>query len=299
MTKRLTSGALLSTEMGQSIHRNSVSIRDWRIWALLTTIIITIAAVSLLAPITQNQSYHNFADRRVFFRIPNCFNVVSNLFFLVVGWVGLRSLRYGTQTTDTDKSHAIVRKTPQSGRVSCFIDPRERWPYFAFFLSVGITSFGSAYYHLDPRDATLMWDRIPMAIGFVALLAATVAERISVKLAMRLLVPLMTLGAGTVVYWSITQKSGRGDLRPYALVQFGSALVLVVLVCLFPPRYTRGFDLIVVLAIYAIAKIFEAADGPVFAWTGVVSGHTLKHITAAISAYWIARMLHLRQEIRL
>lgn len=299
MTKRLTSETLLSAKMGKSIHRNSFSIRDWRIWVLLTAIIIAIIVVSFLPTITQNQSYHDFADKRAFIGIPNCFNVVSNVLFLVVSWAGLRSLWYRTRTTDSDNSRGTVRKTPPFGRVSCFIDPRERWPYFAFFLSVGMTSFGSAYYHLDPRDGTLLWDRIPMASGFLALLAATAAERIDVKLGTRLLVPLVALGLGTVAYWSITQNEGHGDLRPYALVQFGSAFVMLVLVSLFPPRYTRGFDLIVALTIYAIAKIFEAADGPVFAWTGVVSGHTLKHITAAISAYWIARMLCLRQAIDL
>jgi hypothetical protein len=68
-------------------------------------------------------------------------------------------------------------------------------------------------------------------------------------------------------------------------------------IALFPPRYTHGSDLIAALGIYVSAKIFEAADGPVFALGGIVSGHTLKHITAAISAYWILRMFQLRQVI--
>jgi len=67
-----------------------------------------------------------------------------------------------------------------------------------------------------------------------------------------------------------------------------------LIVALFPPRYTRTSDLIVSLAIYGVAKGLEAADKPVFAAGHFVSGHTLKHLAAAISAYWILRMLRLR-----
>jgi hypothetical protein len=91
---------------------------------------------------------------------------------------------------------------------------------------------------------------------------------------------------------------GHGDLRAYVLAQFGSLLVLLLLVALFPARYTRGADLIVSLLIYALAKVFEAADRPIFNLGGIVSGHTLKHVTAAVSAYWILRMLKLRVPIR-
>jgi di/tricarboxylate transporter len=125
-----------------------------------------------------------------------------------------------------------------------FVDSRERWPYFAFFVGVALTAFGSGYYHLRPNDHTLVWDRIPMAIGFMALVAAVVAERISVKLGARLLLPLIVVGIGSVIYWDVTQTRDHGDLRPYAIAQFGSLLILLLIVALFPPRYTRTSDLI-------------------------------------------------------
>lgn len=248
-----------------------------RVWILSAAVAVAVVAVFLFPAIPQNEAYHHFADTRALFGIPNCFNVLSNALFLLVGILGLR----------------FVLQNPRAPQAP-FLDANERWPYFAFFIGVTLTAFGSSYYHLHPNDATLVWDRIPMAIGFMALVAAVLAERVSVKLGVWLLVPLILIGTGSVIYWSITQSRGHGDLRPYGLTQFGSLLVLVLLLALFPPRYTRGSDFVLSLVIYGVAKIFEAADKPVFAVGHIVSGHTLKHLTAALSAYWILRMLRLR-----
>jgi hypothetical protein len=136
-----------------------------------------------------------------------------------------------------------------------------------------------------------------MTLGFMSLLAATLNERISVKTGTRSLIPLLIFGVASVLYWNVTLARGHNDLRPYVVAQFGSLLALLVLVAFFPPRYTRGADLIVSLLIYALAKVFEAADRPIFNLGGIVSGHTMKHIIAAVSAYWILRMLKLRAPV--
>jgi hypothetical protein len=250
---------------------------SWRIGFLLAVVLLATCVVFLFPPIPQSEAYHDFADKRALLGIPNCMNVVSNALFLVVGCTGL----------------CKVWRRPEES----FADSRERWAYIVFFAGLVMTAFGSAYYHLSPRDGSLLWDRIPMALSFSALVAANVGERISVKAGVRLLSPLLIAGAGSVMYWDVTQRSGRGDLRPYVLVQFGSALVLVLLISLFPPRYTRGADMLMALAIYAAAKTFEATDRAIFGWIRVVSGHTLKHIAAAFSAYWILRMIRLRTRV--
>ena len=136
-----------------------------------------------------------------------------------------------------------------------------------------------------------------MTIGFMSLLAAMVDERIGVKTGLRSLVPFLIFGVLSVLYWNLTEARGQGDLRPYALVQFGSLALLLLLLALFPPRYTRGSDFVVSLGIYALSKGFEALDRPIFDAGKVVGGHTLKHIVAAVSAYWIYRMLKLRSPI--
>jgi len=253
---------------------------NWRVWVLLGAVLAAVAVVFLMPAIPQSETYHNFADNRAFLGIPNCLDVVSNAFFLLVGVMGMW----------------FVSRDP-SGAGARFLDPRERWPYFAFFLAVTLTTFGSAYYHLHPSDQTLVGDRIPMAIGFMSLVAAVVADRISVKTGVWLLVPLVLAGVGSVVYWHITQTRGHGDLRPYALAQFGALFTLLLIVVLFPPRYTRGADFGVSLVIYGVAKLFEVANNFIFNLGHIVSGHTLKHVVAAASAYWVLRMLRLRAPV--
>jgi hypothetical protein len=250
---------------------------NWRVRLLLVVLLISIVVMFFVPPIPQSEAYHNFADQRTMLAIPNFLNTISNLPFLFVGLLGARFV--------------LLRS---DGANPAFIERAERWPYLIFFLAVALTAFGSAWYHLRPNDETLVWDRLPMAFGFMSLVAAVICERISVKSGIRLLVPLILFGAASVIYWSVTQASGHGDLRPYALAQFGSLLVLLLLVALFAPRYTRGADLIVSLGFYGLAKILEAADRQIFALGGIVSGHTLKHIAAAVSAYWVLRMLQLR-----
>jgi hypothetical protein len=248
-----------------------------RVWILLLAISIPVAVVFLFPAIPQSEAYHNFADTRAIFGVPNALNALSNVFFLFVGIAGIR---------------LSLRVDSTAGR--SFLDSRERWPYLVFFIGVALTAFGSTYYHLRPNDSTLVWHRIPMAVGFMALVSAVITERLSVRLGVMLVAPLVLAGIGTVFYWHFTQSAGSGDLRPYAVVQFGALLAILLLLALFPPRYTRGADFIVSLAIYAIAKVFETADRPIFSLGHVVSGHTLKHFAAALSGYWIVRMLRLR-----
>jgi hypothetical protein len=248
----------------------------WRPWVLVGAVIAVAAILFLVPAIPQNEAYHKFADTRALLGIPNSLNVISNLLFLIVGVWGLRT---------------VLRRAQ-------FLDPRERWPYTAFFIGVTLTAFGSSWYHLNPNDATLVWDRIPMAIGFMALVAAVLAERVRVTTGLWLLGPQIALGIASVIYWALTEQHGRGDLRPYAFTQFGSLAILLLLMALFPAPYTRSRDLGISLALYALAKLFEYGDRPIFALLRILSGHTLKHLAAAVSAYWIVRMLRLRRAIQ-
>lgn len=247
----------------------------FRLWILITAAALAIGILFFIPAIPQNEAYHNFADKRTLLGIPNCLDVLSNVFFLFVGAAGFWTVFHKAQ----------------------FSDARERWPYAAFFVGVTLTAFGSSWYHLNPNDASLVWDRIPMTVGFLGLVSALLAERVSVKIGLWLLVPLVALGVASVSYWEVTQREGHGDLRPYAFAQFGSLLIVVLLVMLFPARYTRTYDLGISFALYGLAKLFEAADRSIFAALRFVSGHTLKHLAAALSAYWVVRMLGLRRAI--
>jgi len=255
-------------------------VRTWR-FAVLAGILLIAALILIFLPaIPQVAAYHNFADQRALLGIPNCLNVISNFPFLLVGVWGL----------------LVLMRRRKSGGAD-FVDPRERWPFLIFFADVALTASGSSYYHLHPANGSLVWVRLPMTVGFTALVAAVIAERISVKAGVRLLAPLLLAGVFSVFYWNLTESAGRGDLRPYAFVQFGSLLTIFLLIALCPARYTRGADFVIALGIYAVAKAFEAADRQIFSIGAVVSGHTLKHLAAAASAYWLLRMLRLRTQI--
>lgn len=234
-------------------------------------------ALILYGPIPQDPAYHRFADRRPLFGVPNGLNVLSNTPFALVGALGL----------------AVVLPRRLAAPVA-FADRRERWFYVVFFAGVGLTAVGSAYYHLAPDNARLVWDRLPITLAFMAMVAAVVGERIDVGLGLRLLAPLLALGVSSVLYWHATEQRGAGDLRVYVLVQFVPLLVVPLLLALCEGRYTRGRDILSVVAVYGVAKLFELGDGVVFGLGQVVSGHTLKHLTAAGAAYGIVRMLERR-----
>ncbi|MFZ1059997.1 MAG: ceramidase domain-containing protein [Candidatus Rokuibacteriota bacterium] len=244
-----------------------------RVWIIVGIGLAAIVTVLFLPPIPQDPAYHDFADRRPFLGIPNALNVLSNAPFVLVGALGL----------------AFVRRRAAL---------EERTALLILFAGVGLTGFGSAYYHLTPGNVTLFWDRLPMTIVFMSLFAVIIAERISLTAGRRLLPILLLAGAGSVAYWLVGELSGAGDLRPYALVQFFPLVAIPLILLLFPPRYTRGADLLGALAWYALAKLFEALDAQIFAVGGVVSGHTLKHLASAVAMYWILRMVRTRRAIR-
>ena len=50
------------------------------------------------------------------------------------------------------------------------------------------------------------------------------------------------------------------------------------------------------LALYGVAKVFEMSDGPIYHALGIVSGHTLKHLTAAAAVGCVVAMLRERSE---
>jgi hypothetical protein len=179
-----------------------------------------------------------------------------------------------------------------------FMDPRERWPYVFVFAGLLLTAFGSAYYHLAPDNARLVWDRLPMTIVFMPLVAALIAERIGVKLGLWLPPVLIAIGVGSVIAWHLSEERGSGDLRFYGAVQLYALLALLAALLL-PPRYTRGADLLVVASLYMLAKIFEAADRQIFSLGRVLSGHTLKHLAAGAAGFWILRMLQKRRPVSL
>ena len=163
-----------------------------------------------------------------------------------------------------------------------------------FFTGVLLTAFGSAWYHLAPSTPRLFWDRLPMTIAFTALFAAMIAERISIYWSRMLLLPMVFAGVASVVMWRVSEDNGAGDLRFYLFVQLFPMVALPLMMILFKPRYSRGGELVVVL-FYAGAKALEHFDAKVWESTSAtVSGHSLKHVVAALAIWFVLDMLKKR-----
>jgi hypothetical protein len=223
--------------------------------------IVTLVALLPLPPLLQDQNYHQFADQRELFGVPNFWNVVSNLPFIAVGAIGLAQIRRDATT-------------------------------FVLFAGIFLTGFGSSYYHLNPNDDTLFWDRLPMTLCFAAILAAVVEERVDAKAGAMLLRPLLAIGIFSLLLWRWTD-----DLRLYAWAQFFPFLALVLILSLFPPKYTGTSYWVGTAALYALAKLFEYYDHKVYSFGGILSGHTLKHLAAASACLAILRLFQVRRPL--
>lgn len=225
--------------------------------------VLVIAAVYLFtSAVPQDPAYHEFSDFRTLFGVPNYWNVFSNLPFLIVGAAGLIFVK-----RNADK--VCMRGAEMA--------------YVVFFTGILLTAIGSSYYHLAPSNETLLWDRLPMTIGFAGLVTIIVAEFVSARTARSLLVPLLIVGFLSVEYWAWTESRGVGDLRPYALVQFLPLLMIPVILLTHKPAIGETRYFWWMLVFYFLAKLLEFFDADVFAFGQFISGHSLKHVAAAMT----------------
>lgn len=243
-----------------------------KLYAIYFTITLGILIILSISPIPQDPTYHDFADQRQLFGIANFWNVISNMPFIIISFIAVMHLLDGESL-----------KYPVSLHNS----------YLIFFISIGTVGLGSAYYHSQPNNETLLWDRLPMTVGFMAFMAIIVGEYISEKVATKLLLPLIFIGVASVFYWHFTEMAGNGDLRPYGLIQFLPMLIIPMILFLFPARYSHSSYFWALLATYFFAKIFETFDLSLFNLLGL-SGHTLKHFCATVGPYLVFLLLKKR-----
>jgi len=233
----------------------------WRRALFLFLGLGVIIAVSLADPVAQDPNYHLFADRSALLSIPNFLNVASNLPFLLVGVLGWRLVYCHPETSTAETKTA----------------------WMVFFFGIALTAFGSAYFHLEPNNSTLFWDRLPMTVGFMSLLSIIISEYISPLIGRRLLLPLLLVGMASVVYWAYTESLGRGDLRAYALVQFLPMLLIPLIIIVNRRRSDLGPYLGWLIIFYVAAKLAEQLDYALYSAGNIMSGHTLKHLLASLA----------------
>ncbi len=238
-------------------------------WLLAGVSMAAVAAMLLLPPIPQDPAYHLFAGRSVLLGVPNFWNVASNVPFLLVGAWGLAA------------APRAVASVPQPA-------------YVLFCLGVLLVGVGSAYYHWAPASSTLVWDRLPMTIAFMALFSIVIGDRLSAVLGRYLLWPLVLAGVASVMYWDWTELEGRGDLRAYGLVQF-LPMLLIPLMLVAARGSLRAAWLWTTLGVYGLAKLVEHYDAAIHGATGVLGGHPLKHLLAAFAVLLALRSMHRRR----
>lgn len=219
--------------------------------------LIAITGIFFVQPIPQDLSYHGFVDENSMYGIPNFWNVMSNFPFLIVGVLGLIKLN----------QLKILKEI--------------RIAYWLLFFAVAMVAFGSGYYHLEPNNSTLVWDRLPMTFAFMSLFAIIISECVDVKIGKILLLPLLIVGVVSVAYWQWFD-----DLRFYALVQFLPILLIPIILLMFSSKFTKISGYWWLLLAYVIAKFFEHFDQQIFDLLGrLISGHSIKHVIAAIGLY--------------
>lgn len=231
--------------------------RQIKIFSVVAAAILATGFLASLPPIPQDAAYHLFADDKTGWGLRNTANVLSNIAFVIAGLAVLKK----------------VRKLPLTPGVLM-------WWFFS--CSIAFTGLGSAYYHWQPANHTLFWDRLPMTLAFTSLTACVCAERLSVKTGRLLFIPLVAGGVLSVVYWWLSEQAGAGDLRPYILVQYLPMVLIPLMVLLFPQGSQADRPYWLLMASYIIAKGFELNDAVLFNLTNqIISGHTLKHLAAA------------------
>ena len=261
-----------------AVHPLQTSSRRWlplqpAEWALLVAAaaLLAFAVWGPLLPASAHQ--HDFADQRGWHGLPCALDVLSNLPFAVAGTWGLVWLR----------RLGALRLCPATCATAAL-----------FFVGLVLTTAGSSWYHWQPDNAGLLWDRLGMSVAFAGLLGLAVVGRISPRAGLATALGLMVAAPSAVLAWAHT-----GNLTPWAVVQFGGMLVVLVLACL-PHRHgALVLQLGALIAWYAAAKVMELADHSVYeATAGWVSGHTLKHLLAAGAAlpvlFAMARLHHSR-----
>ena len=235
--------------------------------------VMAIAALFFVGPIPQDPRYHLFADSGQVLGLYNFWNVVSNVPFIVVGLLGLSRYSRLTQT--------------ESGA-----------GYIVLCVAIVCVGIGSSYYHDDPSNSSLLWDRLPMTVAFMALFSMLLGERVITGYKQLSLWLLVLIGVCAALYWSWTESLGRGDLRPYVLVQFLPVLLIPIIVFMFPSRYISNSLLLSSFGLYFIAKALEHFDAEILNITGLTGGHALKHFAAAVAGLFIIYSIPARRTHR-
>jgi len=254
---------------------DAIHIRQ-QVWLIIIVIVVLYGLLRLsFGPLPQNPNYHLLADTRTHLGfIPRAGDVLTNLAILAAGLFGL----------------AI--------RPHMAVESEARTAVNVLVAASILTAFGSAYYHWAPSNATLVWDRLSMAIVLSSLLALVMADRMHPDFARVALWPFVSLGAGSVILWGASEAAGQGDVLLYLIVRIGAGAAIALMLILRQPRHTGTLWLVAALVSEIVMAIFERLDHEVFRLTGgLVSGHNAKHVIAGAALAFVFWWLRARKPV--
>jgi len=243
---------------------------DYRHWFIGSISLLLITGIWFVNPIPQDLHYHQFADQITLLGVPNFWNVISNAPFVFVALFGF----WKVSRPGVLQMHSL-----------------RFYQAWVVLIGVFLTGFGSAYYHYNPNNATLVWDRMPLTLAFMAFLSVVIAEYLSHRMAKKLFLPLLLIGVTSIVYWDYTESIGQGDLRLYALVQFLPMIVIPFVLGFYSDKSKMTPHLWWTLIFYGLAKLLEHFDAYILDTLNIMGGHALKHVVAAIAVIYIIKAI--------
>lgn len=215
-----------------------------------------------------------FADTRSWLGIESFSDVLSNIGFIFIGFWGIAVSLKGL--------HSQIQ-----------IDRTHDWALaLMLFISIFLTGLGSGYFHLNPSNQTLIWDRLPMVMGFSALVGLLVSDRFTRATGRAAFFAMILMGAASIFFWIESQSA-----TSYSVLQAATILICLGLPIFFPVGRIPNRAIYLAVGTYAIAKIFELGDALIFQATGLVGGHALKHLMAALAMLFILKGLN-QKEVR-
>jgi hypothetical protein len=239
---------------------------------LLLVFTITIVVLYLLDPIAQDLAYHNFSDCRTFFGIPHFMDVISNVFFIIIGVMGWRLASKGYRK----KTMVYFLMT------------------FTLFTGVFFTGVGSAFYHYAPSNFTLIFDRLPMTLVFTSFFATIIYDYVGSRVGAIAFYSLFIVGVYSIFYWYYTEIMGAGDLRLYAFIQFFPVIAVPLILVFYNNSELYTKKLLLVFFAFVISKLCEHFDDQIFDFLKVISGHTIKHLFSALAIYFVYQIYYKR-----
>ena len=238
----------------------------------LAALFVFIIMALFYGPISQPQEYHDFADDREILGVPNALDVMSNLAIIYPGVVGLAFIHESRNRTQVSEDEISIQITLFSGMI--------------------LTFAGSVWFHLDPTDSTMLWDRLGMSVVIGSCISLLIHDMWDRNLAAKIHLPIIIASIVSVLWWPVFD-----DLRVYFIVKHHPFILFPIFLLCGRRIYDKVSGYYWGLSMFLLATIFEFADQQIFEITGIISRHTLKHIAAGIGLWFLMVMIRDRELI--